>query len=116
MNARNEKGGAATPPKTAHAQAPGQFGRYHPPIDPRKPTRFTSGNHTFKTKGHRAQLLRALIAAGSEGVAHVEVMPWLLNASDAAKALRDRHGLQIDVRRGRPNRWVLRSPVREVQA
>ena len=92
----------------------GFIGRYHPPADPGKTFHFISDRQPIKAKGRRAQFLRALISAGSEGVCHTEVMPWLLNASDAAKALRDR-GVRIETRKGHPSRWVLRSQVREVQ-
>jgi hypothetical protein len=114
MTGPNETGGADTPPATARLQAPGFIGRYHPPVDPGKTIRFISDGQPIKAKGGRAQFLRAMIAAGCEGVCHTEVMPWLLNASDAAKALRDR-GVRIDTRKGKPSRWILRSVVQEVQ-
>jgi hypothetical protein len=114
MNGPNEKGGVAAPPVTARHQASGSIGRYHGPSHPHKAIHFVSDGQPISAKGRRAQFLRALIAAGSEGVCHTEVMPWLLNASDAAKALRDR-GVRIETRKASPSRWVLRSDVQEVR-
>ena len=54
------------------------------------------------------------MGAGHKGVAHVETLPWLLDAGAAVKALKDR-GVSIDTRRGRPARWILRSQVQEVR-
>lgn len=113
MSKPNSKGGVTAPPVTARHEASGSIGRYHGPSHPHKAIRFVSDGQPIKAKGKLAAFLRALIAAGSEGVAHVEVMPWLNNAADAAKALRDR-GVRIETRKGSPSRWVLRSDVREV--
>ncbi len=113
MTGPNEKGGAATPPEFTRPDMAGSVGRYHRPSHPHKIIRFDSDGQPIKAKGKLAAFFRALIAAGSEGVAHVEVMPWLNNAADAAKALRDR-GVWIETRKGSPSRWVLRSDVREV--
>lgn len=113
MRDRNKSGDAATPPVTERVSTSGMICRYHGPTDPHKIARFIVDRHTVITKGKVAAFLRALISAGSEGVAHVEVMPWLINASDAAKSLRDR-GVWIDTQKGNPSRWVLRAYIREV--
>lgn len=113
MSGSNEMGGAATPPVTARHEASGSIGRYHGPIDPQKVIRFISDGQPITAKGKLAAFQQALIAAGSEGVAHIDVMPWLNNAADAAKVLRDR-GVRIDTRKGSPSRWVLRSNVQQV--
>lgn len=114
MNGPNEKGGAATPPVTARHQASGSIGRYHGPSHPHKVIHFVSDGQPIKAKGKLAAFLLALIAAGSEGVAHVDCMPWQLNPGDAVKALKDR-GVRIETRKGTPSRWVLLSKVRKVQ-
>ncbi len=113
MNGPNEKGGATTPPEVTRPDMAGSIGRYHGPSHPHKAIRFVSDGQPITAKGKLAAFLRALIAAGSEGIAHVDCMPWQLNPGDAAKALRDR-GLGIETRKGSPSRWVLRSDVREV--
>jgi hypothetical protein len=107
-------GGGATPPESTGPERAGNIGRYHGPDTPRKTIRFISDGQPFTTKGKVAAFLLALIAAGYRGVAHIEVMPWLNNAADAAKALRSR-GVLIETRKGQPSRWVLQSRVREVQ-
>ena len=84
------------------------------PSDPHKIIRFVSDGQPITAKGKLAAFLLALIAAGSEGVAHVDCMPWQLNPGDAAKELRDR-GVRIETRRGTPSRWILCSQVRQVQ-
>lgn len=113
MSAGNDTGGVVAPPATARVSAPGWIGRYHGPADPHKAARFIADGKPVTTKGKEAAFLRAMIEADGEGVAHVEVMPWLLNAADAAKNLR-RKGLRIDTHKGHPSRWVLVSKVREV--
>ena len=113
MSGSNEMGGAATPPEVTRPDMAGSIGRYHGPADPHKAIRFVSDGQPITAKGKLAAFLRALIAAGSQGVAHIEVMPWLNNAADAAKTLRDR-GVWIETRKGSPSRWVLRSDVQEV--
>lgn len=113
MSAGYGKGGAATPPETPLRKALGSICRYNAPATSHKPVQFTIDGHSFATKGKVAAFMRALMAAGSEGVAHVEVMPWMHNPSDAAMVLRKR-GVRIETRKGRPTRWVLQSQVREV--
>jgi len=113
VSAGKKKGGVGAPPETARIEMSGWIGRYHGPADPHKVARFMADGQPVTTKGKVAAFLRALIAAGGEGVAHVEVMPWLHNASDAASALKDK-GLRIDTLKGHPGRWVLASNVREV--
>lgn len=108
------KGGAATPPQAARCKASGQLGRYHPPADPRKVVRFVSEGRPFTLRGKRAAFLLALIAAGGEGVMHAETMPWMFDPRAAVRALKD-IGLDIETVRGRPTRWVLRTPVKAVQ-
>ncbi len=114
MSAGNETGGVAAPPATARVPASGRICRYHGPVDPHKVRRFIVDGQPITTKGKVAAFQQALLAAGREGVAHIEVMPWLNNAADAAKALRDK-GVLIETRRGNPSRWVLLSVVREVR-
>ena len=114
MNGPNETGGAATPPAIAPSVNAGSINRYHAPADPHKVVFFAADGQPFKAKGKLAAFQQALIAAGNEGVAHVEVMPWLHNAADAARALRTR-GVHIETRIGKPSRWVLRSRVCEVR-
>lgn len=113
MSAAIDTGGVAAPPATARIETSGWIGRYHGPADPHKVARFMADGQPVTTKGKVAAFLRALISAGSEGVAHVEVMPWLHNASDAANALKDKR-IGIVTRRGHPSRWVLVSRVHEV--
>jgi hypothetical protein len=113
MIARHEKGGVAAPPATARSETSGQVGRYHAPAEPRKAVPFTIAGQVFELHGKRAAFQCAMIVAGDEGVAHIEVMPWLLDPRSAVRALKDR-GIAIETRRGKPTRWVLRSPVREV--
>lgn len=113
MSAGNETGGVAAPPATARLATSGWIGRYHGPVDPHKVAHFIVDGQPVTTRGKVAAFLRAMIAAGNEGVAHVEVMPWLHNASDAASALKHK-GIGIDTRKGQPSRWVLVSNVREV--
>jgi hypothetical protein len=114
MIGRNGKGGVSPPPATARHQAPGQIGRYHGPADPSKAVRFIVDGQPITFRGKRAAMLQALMVAGSEGVAHVETLPWLLNPGDAVKAFRAKC-IHIDTRPGKPSRWILRSQVRELK-
>lgn len=114
MNGPNETGGAATPPEFTRHSMTGCIGRYHAPADPGKSFRFLVDDRPVRFRGKRAALLRALIAAGSEGVVHVECMPWLFDISAAVVALKAGR-VRIATHRGKPTRWVLLSDVREVQ-
>lgn len=108
------KGDAATSPMLDGTYAPERIGRYHGPNDPHKTIHFECDGQPIKAKGKVAAFLSALMAAGDTGVAHVDCLPWQLNPGDAARTLRVR-GVRIETRKGKPDRWILRSVVREVQ-
>ena len=108
-------GSGGTLPATARVDASSQVGRYHAPASPGKAVSVMADGQLVTVRGKRAAMLQALRAAGWEGVAHVEVLPWLLNPADAIKALKAR-GLRIETRRGQPTRWILRSDVQEVRS
>lgn len=114
MSAGKEKGGGAAPPDAVRSEASGCLGKYHGPTDPPKANYLTVEGRPMAVRGKRGAFVQALMSAGSEGVAHAECMPWLLNPGEAASALNGR-GLHIEARKGCPTRWVLLSDVREVQ-
>jgi hypothetical protein len=90
------------------------FARYQHAPQPHKWTRFRSNGRQIRVKGQPHGVLLALLAAGNRGIARAEVQPWASNLSDSIASL-ERKSLTIDRRRGRPFRYVLRSPLIRIE-
>ena len=82
----------------------------------RTTVRAVGPNGLFAVKGQTGRSLRALVAAGDQGVTALEVSSWALRFAAYCHDLRHKHGLQIDtLREGHDGGWhgrhVLRSTV-----
>lgn len=119
MTGRDREGGGFAPSPGASGRSEGAHAIIRYPRNPRpdKAVRYAMGSRTIALKGQQPALADALITASRKGmgVAAVEMSDALVNPGDAVCSLRAK-GVLIDVRRGKPNRYVLRTAMTRLEA
>lgn len=116
---RNGDGGGVPPSPDASGcgQGSSEIHRYPRNAHPDKAVLYVVGRGTVALKGQLPAFADALIAAvrRGSGVAAVEMTDAMVNPGDGVRRLR-RKGISIDVQRGTPNRYVLRTPMQRQAA
>lgn len=82
-----------------------------PSIPNRKPVPFRFEGELIKPRGGLARLLGMMIDAGLSGIDRHMCSEWCADLPASICKLRKRQGLDIETVKGKPTRYVLRSPV-----
>lgn len=118
MTGRDRVGEGSQPSPCAPGLGESEHAVTRYPRNPRpdKAVRYAVGGRVLALKGQHPVLADALIATGRKGggVAAVELSDVLVNPGDGMKRLRAKD-IVIDVQRGKPNRYVLRTPMARLE-